>query len=304
MGQRFFHLVHQHQAQVAGLQALQGGVDGDELAPDLLDVLRARRAGQAFAQQGHHLAVATAALLAWGMYIGSRRELLWTLQRRAEDAEHQSVLREEGARVAERARIAREMHDVLAHRISQVSMRAGALAFRTDLPPERLREGIGEVQDQANAALSDLRSVLGVLRDDRGEIADAPQPDFTDLPSMVAEARSHGMQVEYVEDVPAAAEMPVALGRTVYRIVQEGLTNAGKHAPGAVVRVNVSGAPEQGIDVRVVNPLGFGADRSAVPFSGLGLVGLAERATLRGGRLEHSRVDRQWVLHGWLPWPA
>ena len=108
--------------------------------------------------------VVTLAALGWGMYIGSRRELLWTLRQRAERAEAERDLRVGKAQSDERARLAREMHDVLAHRISQVSMHAGALSFRTDLDAVALRSGIAEVQSTANEALTDLRNVLGVSR--------------------------------------------------------------------------------------------------------------------------------------------
>ena len=95
--------------------------------------------------------------------------------------------------------------------------------------------------------------------------------------------------------------VPDAAGRTIYRIVQEGITNARKHAPGSALAIELAGSPDDGIDVTLRNPLGFGA---AVPGSGLGLVGLAERAELRGGRLEHGRDGAAFVLHGWIPWAA
>jgi signal transduction histidine kinase len=110
-------------------------------------------------------AIATSAMLGWGMYIGSRRELIWTLRNRAERAEEEQELRVAQARSTERARIAREMHDVLAHRISQVSMHAGALTFRVDLTADEMRASAGVIQQQAHEALTDLRGVLGVLRD-------------------------------------------------------------------------------------------------------------------------------------------
>ncbi len=96
--------------------------------------------------------------------------------------------------------------------------------------------------------------------------------------------------------------MPDVVGRTVYRIVQEGITNARKHAPGARLTIQVSGSPEDGVDILLRNPLGFGP--TATPGSGLGLVGLSERAELRGGRLETRRDGSTFVLHGWIPWAA
>jgi signal transduction histidine kinase len=246
-------------------------------------------------------AVATAAMLAWGMYVGSRRELLWTLRHRAERAESEQALRVAQARTNERAQIAREMHDVLAHRISQISMHAGALAFREDLAAPEMRTSAAVIQEKAHEALTDLRGVLGVLRDADGELTLAPQPTYADLGALVAEARDSGLNVSFDDRVDVAAEVPDAVGRTVFRIVQEGITNARKHAPGSQLSITVTGSPEAGLDVWMTNPLGFG---STTPGAGLGLVGLSERAELRGGRLEHRREGASFVLHGWIPWAA
>ncbi|MDP2774041.1 MAG: histidine kinase [Nocardioides sp.] len=247
--------------------------------------------------------LAISASMGWGMFIGSRRELIWTLRNRAERAEAEQELRVAQSRSTERARIAREMHDVLAHRISQISMHAGALAFREDLSADDMRESAAVIRDKAHEALTDLRSVLGVLRDDAtGEPMSAPQPTYADVPVLVAECRAAGMQVTLSDDVACDEPMPDVVGRTLYRIVQEGITNARKHAPGARVSISVSGGPEEGVDVRLRNPLGFGP--TATPGAGLGLVGLTERAVLRGGWLGH-RTDRDvFELHAWIPWAA
>jgi signal transduction histidine kinase len=248
--------------------------------------------------------VFTAGVLGWGMYIGSRRELIWTLKHRAERAEAEQELRVASARSNERSRIAREMHDVLAHRISQISLHAGALAFRDDLPADQMRASAAVIQEKAHEALTDLRGVLGVLRDEvTGEPLDAPQPTYDDVPVLVEEARRSGLHVEYDDRLDAdPAAVPHVVGRTIYRIVQEGMTNARKHAPGALLTIRVSGSPDDGIDVLLRNPLGFGASRT--PGAGLGLIGLAERAHLRGGRLEHRRDGSAFVLHGWIPWAS
>lgn len=245
--------------------------------------------------------VVNAAMMGWGLYLGSRRELLWTLRQRAARAEAEQELRVSQARGTERERIAREMHDVLAHRITQVSMHSGALAFRDDLAADELRAGLTQIQGKANEALHELRGVLGVLRDASGEPVDQPQPRFADIEELVAEARRNGMNVTYDDRVDQAGQaVPDAAGRTLYRIVQEGLTNASKHAPGAHVTVEVAGDPERGLDVVVSNPLGFHV--SGAPGAGLGLIGLAERAELRGGRLEHGRRGTLFVLRGSIPW--
>jgi signal transduction histidine kinase len=243
----------------------------------------------------------TVAIVGWGAYVGSRRELFWTLRHRAERAEAEQELRVAQARANERARIAREMHDVLAHRISQVSMHAGALAFREDLTPDEVRSSAAVIREKAHEALTDLRGVLGVLRSADGEPALAPQPTYADLGELVEEARQGGLHVDFHDQVDAATEVPDVVGRTVYRIVQEGITNARKHAPGTLLTVELSGSPEDGLDVVMKNPLGFG---SATPGAGLGLVGLTERAELRGGRLRAYRNGAHFVLHGWIPWAA
>jgi signal transduction histidine kinase len=247
--------------------------------------------------------VVTAAILGWGLYIGSRRELVWTLQQRAERAEAEQELRSSQARSTERARIAREMHDVLAHRISQISLHAGALGFRGDLDADELRANATVIRDLANDALTDLRGVLGVLRDpETGEPANAPQPTWEDLPALVDQAREAGLHVELSNRLSGTTPVPAVVGRTLYRIVQEGITNAGKHAPGAALRIEVSGSPEEGVDIALRNPLGFGPSRT--PGSGLGLIGLTERAELRGGRLQGRREGQLFVLQGWIPWTA
>jgi signal transduction histidine kinase len=248
--------------------------------------------------------VIVAAIMAFSMYIGSRRELLWTLRTRAETAEAEQELRVRQARSTERARIAREMHDVLAHRISQISMHAGALSFRDDLSAEEMRDSAGVIREKAHEALTDLRGVLGVLRDDRtGRVTDAPQPTYADLPALVAEAEEGGLNVTFADDLGTHdVQVPDAVGRTLYRIVQEGITNAHKHAPGSRLSIAVTGSPEAGVDVRLRNPIGFGP--AAVPGAGLGLVGLTERAELAGGRLDHRREGQAFVLHAWIPWAS
>ena len=141
-----------------------------------------------------------------------------------------------------------------------------------------------------------------MLRDVRtGEPLDQPQPTYADLPTLVSTAQESGLNIDYVDLVDAAHEpVPDVVGRTVYRIVQEGITNARKHAPGARLTIQVSGSPDDGVDILLRNPLGFGP--TSTPGSGLGLVGLSERAELRGGLLETRRDGLMFVLHGWIPW--
>jgi signal transduction histidine kinase len=244
-------------------------------------------------------------IVLWGLVVRSRRQLVLSLRDRAERAESEQQLRVAQARVLERTRIAREMHDVLAHRISLVSLHAGALEIRGDASPEEVARAAGVIRASAHQALQDLREVIGVLRADTDTSAtpERPQPTIAELPALADESRATGARVRLELDVAADA-VPEGAGRTAYRIVQEGLTNARKHAPGATVTVAIGGGPGDGLTVSVRNPWPAGGVAATIPGAGTGLVGLAERATLAGGRLSHGREpDGEFALTAWLPWP-
>lgn len=251
------------------------------------------------------IAASIGVIVGWGLYIGSRRELIATLRVRADRAESEQSRRVEQARTAERGRIAREMHDVLAHRISLVSMHAGALTFRTDLTPEEIRKTAEIIQENSHQAMTELREVLGVLRDGPGDAApELPQPAANDIPSLIAEARGSGMKIDYTNGAELAW-LPDTAGRSLYRIVQEGLTNVRKHAPDTSITVRLSGGRGEGLSIDIRNPLRIGDARANAPESGLGLLGLSERTALVGGRFSHHiTTERVFVLQAWLPWPA
>lgn len=235
------------------------------------------------------------AVAGWGQYIRSRRQLLQTLRDRADRAETVATLQAEQAQLRAREEIAREMHDVLGHRLSLLSVHAGALAYRPDASTEEVAGAAEIIRASAHQALQDLREVIGVLRAPVGEL---PQPAFADLPGLVEGSREAGIPVELTLD--AVGPMPEHVGRTAYRIVQEGLTNAVKHAPGEPVTVSVIGAPGNGLSVELRNPAPHRRRGD-----GQGLKGLSERAALVDGRLEHGRTpDGEFRLYAWLPWPA
>ncbi|MEV8319173.1 histidine kinase [Streptomyces sp. NPDC059900] len=249
----------------------------------------------------------SASVIGWGMFVRSRRQLLLSLRDRAIRAENEAVLRAEQAQRLARESIAREMHDVLAHRLTLLSVHAGALEFRPDAPREEIVRAAGVIRESSHEALQDLREVIGVLRGGggaagEGEASGRPQPTLSALETLVAESRDAGMKVALDHRVADPAAVPAAVGRTAYRIAQEGLTNARKHAPGAEVTVLVSGAPGEGLTLSVRNPPPSG-DVPAVPGSGQGLIGLTERATLAGGRIEHgAAADGGFRVDAWLPW--
>lgn len=260
------------------------------------------------------------AVIGWGLFVRSRRQLVASLRERAVRAETEARLRAERAQHRAREQIAREMHDVLGHRLSLLSVHAGALEYRPDAPAAEIARAAGVIRESAHQALQDLREVIGVLRAPVGEL---PQPTLADIPELVAESCRAGMRVDLRTDTTGT--VPSGVGRTAYRIVQEGLTNARKHAPGAEVDVVVTGAPGKGLTVEVRNTAVRAAVRVAVedavedaagpaPGSvgepgpvrgaGQGLIGLAERAALADGRLEYGRTGHGgFRLSAWLPWP-
>jgi len=248
-----------------------------------------------------------AAVVAWGMLVRARRQLVASLRERAERAEGEQRLLTDQARQAERARIAREMHDVLAHRVSLIALHAGAIEFRPDLPSEELLRTAGLIRATARQALEELRDVIGVLRGD-GSAEGAPsmpQPTLADIPRLVDDSRRVGASIEFCMQVDDADRAPDGLGRDAYRIVQEALTNVNKHAPGTATRVSISGGAGQGLHVTVRNRLPPSASGStALPGAGLGLVGVTERATLSGGSLLHGPTgDGDFQVRAELRWP-
>ncbi|GAA3234487.1 sensor histidine kinase [Nonomuraea helvata] len=245
--------------------------------------------------------LASAAVLAGltflGLYLRGRRDLA-AVQREAERAAQRQRI--EQAQLGERLKIAQEMHDVLAHRISLLAMLAGGLAYRTDLSAEQTRETALAIQENAHQSLNELRAVLGTLRRDGG--MEAPQPTLAHLDALFEEVRAAGQQVEVDDAIDGRELLPTQTGRHAYRIVQEALTNARKHAPGSRVRAELGGRPGEGLRIRVSNPARSGA--KAGPGGRLGLVGLAERTRMAGGTITHSVQNDRFVLDARLPWEA
>lgn len=279
------HLPLQPWWQLAGLAAVLLSV------PVLVGVARGRRDAEIAA-----LAEAAAA--------AQREHAALVRQREAEEREREARLAR--TREAERTRIAREMHDSLAHHLSLVAVHAGVLEYRADLGPEAAREAAATVGSAARSANAELREILGVLRS--GQDVAVPQPDLGRLNDLIADNVTLLPAAEFViEDVPAGTS------RHAFRIVQEALTNARKHAPGQPVTVRLSGASSAGVSIEVRNPaVGGEGARVAGLGSGLGLAGMAERARLAGGwcragtegqALEGRAAEGQeFVVMAWLPW--
>jgi len=235
----------------------------------------------------------------WGAatVVRSRQELATQLAARTVELEHE---REENAKLAvaeERARIARELHDVVAHKLSIMVVQAGA--ERRALKEERpeTADVLRTIEDTGRGAMAEMRRLLGMLRRSDDELALAPQPSLAHLDGLVAQVREAGMPVELRVEGEARA-LPPGIDLSAYRIVQEALTNALKHAGPARARVTVRYG-ETELDIEITDD-GAGAAEAA-PAGGHGLVGMRERARLFGGRLEAGPADGGFRVHARLP---
>lgn len=255
------------------------------------------------------LGIGIAMVVAVGVAVGQRRALLAGLRERAETAEREQAARVEATRIAERNRIARDMHDVLAHRISLVAMHAAAVGYRPDLAADERQAAMRTIEENARLALQELRDVLGVLRDPAAvtDAPEPPQPRLADVAALVDEGRAAGMHIDLIEavDLGAAGEPPSIVAQTAYRVVREALTNARKHAPDTRVTVSLAGEPGDGLALRITNPAPLRPGGSGLAGAGMGLVGLAERVAKAGGRMTNrERTDGGFELAVWLPWAA
>lgn len=247
-------------------------------------------------------AVMTAIPLGVGLLRGTNRELT-----RSEQAGQELLA--EVTRQDERSRIAREMHDVLGHRLSLLSLQAGALEVSRD--QQRTAEVAQTVRGTARQALDDLRHVIGVLRDGQGFVAGAgqqpavpPQPTLRDLPELIVNSRRAGLVVNVTVLIDDSALAPAPVGTTAYRIVQESLTNVLRHVPGLAAEVTVRGGPGVGLTLEVANPLPANYQPALTAGSGTGLAGMAERVSVLGGKISTGPTDqRTFVVAAWLPWP-
>ncbi|MGY1440054.1 sensor histidine kinase [Streptomyces reniochalinae] len=251
-----------------------------------------------------------------GLYVGQRRAVVAGLVERAERAEREQRLVAEAARAQERRRIAGEMHDIVSHQVSLIVVHANALSAVSH-DPEVAHETAGIIQTAGRRALTELREMLGVLRNGPASAATEAAPAGSDPAQSEAEAAAHARtapseqwrapgaivdRITELTDSSRNAGLPVALciegapqalaepvARAVHRVVQEALTNVHKHAPGATTQVRLAFTPES-VRVRVVNGLperpAGPAGGALLPSGGHGLIGLSERVQLAGGTIE------------------
>jgi len=247
------------------------------------------------------LAAATGLLYATGRW--RRDRLALTVQRRQarEQAELARLRGERSAVLEERARIAREMHDIVAHHMSMIAVQAETAPYRLCGLTGPAEREFAALSTAAREALADMRRLLGVLREGDGAAELAPQPGLADVPALADTARRAGAEVTLTMP-PLDTEVPPVVALTAYRIIQESLSNAGRHAPGAPVRIEV----EQGngtIRVGVVNGAGEArqTDGNGTGQAGHGLAGMRERVALLGGRLQAGPGDGGFAVRVELP---
>ena len=218
----------------------------------------------------------------------------------ADQTERTEAERARRAVLEERTRIARELHDVVAHHMSLIAVRAETAPYRLTGLSEPVRAEFGALSEVAREALAEMRRLLGVLRHDQ-PAALAPQPQLADLPTLVDAARQAGVSIE-LSASPALGRVPPGVGVCAYRIVQESLSNASQHAPGAAVTVSV-GRDAGAVLLRVANGPGGPAGPSGSEHGpGHGLTGMRERVALLGGSLSAGpEPDGGFVVSAVLP---
>jgi signal transduction histidine kinase len=245
---------------------------------------------------GHVLLVSIPLLAAEA--IRTHRSYLQVLEERVELA---GRTREQEARhrtEQERLRIARELHDLVAHTLTEINVQAGAAAEQ--LESGLARVALERIEDASHRAIGELRAVLGVLRD-TGH-ADAPllpAPGITDIPGLVDRVRDTGLDVRLRVDGDQPSQLSDASSLAAYRIIQEALTNARRHAPGAPVTVGVTFDTGR-MSILIQNP-GVGPEHNDVA-PGVGLQGMTERATAVGGVLQAGRTDDGFAVRARLPY--
>ncbi|GAA3835435.1 sensor histidine kinase [Sphaerisporangium flaviroseum] len=221
-----------------------------------------------------------------GIYANTRRRYLEGLEERAERAEHERDQQARIATAAERARIARELHDVVAHNVSVMIVQADGAGYTIDSDPEQARRAVQTISSTGRQALAEMRRLVGVLRQDDGHEEDyAPQPGVGELDGLVTHIRQSGLPVEFTV-TGARRELPEGEQLVIFRIVQEALTNALKHGgPGTRARVEMEYGPRE-VRLRVTDDgRGAAAPRS---IDGHGLIGMRERVAMYDGSVHAS----------------
>lgn len=229
---------------------------------------------------------------AWALGDAARRQRQneAELACRAEELAAERDRRATQAVTEERVRIARELHDVVAHHVSVMGVQAAAARHVLDRDRERARRVLANVEQSARQAVDELQRLVGILRSEGERADDTPQPTLDGLPALVQSMRDAGLEVE-LRVIGRPRPLPSAVQLSAYRIVQEALTNVMRHAPGARTTV-VLGHLAGSLKIEVVNGPPVDVASRAGPGGGRGLLGMRERAAVLGGTFEHGPVAR------------
>ncbi|MEV8451407.1 histidine kinase [Streptomyces sp. NPDC052095] len=193
-----------------------------------------------------------------------------------------AVERDRRTLLEERTTIARELHDVVAHHMSVVAIQAEAAPYRVENPPPELEQAFATIRENAVAALTELRRVLGVVRAEDYQAPEAPQPTLAQLDGLLANVREAGLETEKAI-TGAVRELPQGVELSAYRIIQEALSNTLRHAPGATARVEI-GYVLGGVGLRIVNGAPTGPVKPS-PGAGHGITGMRERVAMLNGEM-------------------
>jgi signal transduction histidine kinase len=238
-----------------------------------------------------------------GRYVRGRRFDAERSEDRAVRLEREQAERERAAAAAERGRIARELHDVIAHSVSLMGVQAGAVERVLERDPDKAREALRSIQATARESVGELRRLLGILRAQEEPLGVSPQPGLAALSSLVEENRSAGLSVALAVDGDARA-LPAGVELSAYRVIQEALTNVRKHAPGASAQVRLCYRAHE-VELIVLNSASTatnGRPRTSTQSSGHGLVGMRERVAIYGGLLEaRPETDGGFIVRARIP---
>ncbi len=240
-----------------------------------------------------------------GMYVLARRERAEAIAEQFRSAEERGIAKAEQARASERTRIAREMHDIVAHKISLIALQAGALEVNAQLRPEEVARTSAIIRSTANEALTELRQVLGVLRTSDGSVPLAPQPTWDEVLGLIEASRAAGIDITLEDRLAESVKpdaIPESLARSAYRVMQECLTNIHKHSLTPAARIMIDGVVGEQLELTVCNDM-HSEEQSRLPGAKMGLIGIQERVHHAGGTLEAGESEPGiFRVHMTLPW--
>jgi signal transduction histidine kinase len=235
-----------------------------------------------------------------GAYLASRRAYIDQLEQRTRDLARQREERAQRAVAEERSRIARELHDVAAHNLSGMVVHAGAAEQQAKDHPE-IRQALADIRAQGSATLAQMRQVIGVLRDEDQPGERQPPPSLARAAALVEQARRAGCDASLAVDGDDGQALPPSVDRAGYRVLQESLANARRHAPAAAVIARLR-YRDDALEVEVTNPAPLQTGAPPEESNGHGLAGMRERVTLVGGQLTAGPTsDGGWRVHAVLP---